>query len=349
METAKESATQARHATVLVTGIGGYLASHIALDLVRRGCRVRGSLRALARGEPLLRAIRAQSDAGGAAIEFIEADLTRDEGWQQAISGCDYVIHAASPFPAVQPKYEDELIVPARDGTLRVLRHARAAGVRRVVMTSSLVATNYGPEPPPHTEEHWTDVANPRCTPYHRSKTLAEQAAWKYAREQGLELATVNPGLILGPVLLAECGTSVDMVLQMLRGKMPATPKMDLAVVDVRDVAAAHWSAMVLPEAAGQRFITGGHYLRFIRIAEILREAFPAYRRRLPRREIPDALVRLLARLDSRLGTIVGELGRDGRISNEKARRVLGWVPRPVSETVCDTARSLIDLQLVRA
>jgi len=347
MESAKEFEAQPSRATVLVTGIGGYLASHIGLDLVRRGCRVRGSLRSLSRAEPLLRAIRAQPGADRAVIEFFEAQLIREEGWQRAIAGCDYVVHAASPFPAVQPKNQDELIGPARDGTLRVLRHARAAGARRVVMTSSLVATNYGPEPPPHTEEHWTDIANPRCTPYHRSKTLAEQAAWRYSREQGLELAVINPGLILGPALLAECGTSVDMVLQLLRGKVPATPKMDLAVVDVRDVAEAHWSAMVLPAAAGQRFVTGGHYLRFIRIAEMLREAYPAYRRRLPRREIPDALVRLLARFDPRLRTIVGELGRDGRISNEKARRVLGWVPRPVSETVRDTARSLIDLQLI--
>lgn len=333
--------------TVLVTGIGGYLASHIALELVRRGCRVRGTVRKRPRAAPLLQALRAQPGAERAEVEFFETDLTRDDGWPQAVADCDYVIHAASPFPAVQPKNADELIVPAREGTLRVLRHARAAGVRRVVMTSSLVATNYGPEPPPHTEEHWTDPANPRCTPYHKSKTIAERAAWAYAREHNLQFATVNPGLILGPVLLAECGTSVDMVRQMLRGKMPAAPKMDLAVVDVRDVAAAHWSAMVLPQAAGERFVTGGHYLRFIRIAEVLREAFPQYRRRLPRHEIPDALVRLLAHLDARLGTIVGELGRDGRISNDKARRLLGWVPRPLAETVCDTARSLIDLQLV--
>lgn len=333
--------------TVLLTGIGGFLGGHIALQLLQQGYRVRGSLRNLARGEAVAARLR-KAGADTARLGFVEADLDRDEAWAAAVAGCDYVIHAASPFPAALPKSEDELIRPAREGTLRVLRAAHQAGVRRVVLTSSIAATNYGAGKAPYTEADWTDVASPEATPYYKSKTLAEQDAWAFAKESGLELAVINPSLILGPLLGTEVGTSVDVIRKLLNGEFPALPHFGMSIVDVRDVADAHLRAMTCPEAAGQRFIAGGRFMWLNELAAILRESFPAQARRVPRRELPDWLVRIFALFDATTRLIVAELGKDKRVSNDKAKRVLGWKPRREEEAIRASAQSLLDMGLVK-
>lgn len=332
-------------AKVLVTGIGGFLAGHIARQLLARGYSVRGTVRTLARAEGLTEHL-VPSGGNAAALEFAEVDLLDERGWETAIMGCNYVIHTASPFPAKIPDNEDELIRPAREGTLRVLETAHEAGVRRVVLTSSIAATNYGHGEAPFTEEDWTDPEDPHTTAYYKSKTLAERAAWDYARQTGLELVTINPALILGPVLGERAGTSVSLVRKLLRGDVPLLPRFGVPVVDVRDVADLHICAMLSPAAAGQRFIAGGPFLWLTDIAEELREAFPDRARRIPQRTAPNWLIKSVARFDAHLRLIRDELGTVRSVSFAKAQNMLGWKPRPVAETIRATGQSLIDAGL---
>lgn len=333
--------------TVLVTGITGFLAGHIAVALMQRGYRVRGTLRSTSRAGEVEAALRAQPGCGAAALSMVEADLTDDAGWEDAARGCDYVIHAASPFPARAPRHRDELVGPAREGTLRVLRAAKQAGARRAVLTSSIAAIVYGHGSAPFTEDDWTDPDGPRTTAYYRSKTLAERAAWEFAREQALELAVVNPGLILGPLLSARGSASLELVRKLLAGDFPGLPNLGFSLVDVRDVAAAHVLAMTVPEAAGERFIIAGDYLTLREMADVLREAYPRRARKIPRRRLPDWLVRLASRFDPELRSVVLDLGLDSRVSHQKAARVLGWQPRDEAQSIRDTAQSLLQFDLV--
>lgn len=335
--------------TVLVTGIGGFLAGHIALQLLQKGYRVRGTVRDLARSAAIEQRLKKALGRETTGLSFVAADLLHDKGWDQAVAACTYVIHAASPFPDALPKHEDELIRPAREGSLRVLQAAQRAGVSRVVLTSSIAATNYGQGQAPYTEEDWTDVEGPTATPYYKSKTLAEQAAWVYARESGLELAVINPSLMLGPLLDKKAGTSVEIVRKLLCGEFPALPRFGISVVDVRDVADIHLRAMLAPEAAGQRFIAGGRFMWMSELAAILRAEFPAYAHKLPRRTLPDWFVRIYACFDAQIRLILKELGRDRTVDATKARNVLGWQPRREEEAIRASAQSLIDFGLVPA
>ncbi len=330
---------------VLVTGVTGFLGSRIAALLLERGYAVRGSLRSAARAVDIERAIRAQTDKG--KLDFVETDLTADAGWREAASGCTYAIHVASPFTSALPRHEDEMIVPAREGALRLLGAAKAAGVRRVVLTSSTAAVAYGDGEPPYDEEDWSDVTNPLCTPYYNSKTLAERDAWDFARASGLELTVINPGLILGPMMERDFSPSVEVVRRLLAGAYPGTPRIAFPIADVRDVAEAHIRAMLEPAAAGERFIVSGPSLWFREIAAILRQAHPELARKIPRRDLPDWLMRLVARFDPAARTVIGDLGRDGRVCGDKARRILKLDYRPADETIRDTAASLLALGLV--
>ncbi|OBZ96414.1 epimerase [Pararhizobium polonicum] len=332
---------------VAVTGIGGFLGRHVAAQLLRAGYEVRGTLRSMKKAKAIETAIRSVDGTSEGKLSFVVADLLSDDGWAAAFSGVTDVMHTASPFPSSVPKDENELILPAREGTLRVLQAARNAGVRRVVLTSSIAAVSYGPGRAPFTEDNWTDVNGPLATPYYKSKTLAERAAWSFAQENGLELAVINPGMILGPILGADTGTSVGVVQSLLKGRYPATPDFSVPVVDVRDVAEAHVLAMTVPEAAGQRFIIGGAALSVKDIADILKRDFPAYAKKMPKFVLPNWLAGLASRFDPGLKLIVGELGRDARISNDKARRVLGWKPRSEEDAIRASAESLIAAGLV--
>lgn len=328
--------------TVLVSGGSGYLGGRCVVELLRRGYAVRTTVRDLAKEGEVRERVGSQLDPGD-RLTVLAADLTSDDGWAEAIAGCDYVLHVASPFPAAQPKDPDELIVPAREGTLRVLRAALDAGVRRVVVTSSVAAVrgSTSSASAPLTEADWTDPDHPKLSPYARSKTVAERAAWDLVRERGEEerLAVVNPGAILGPVLGGEHSTSLAMVERLLKG-MPGTPRIGFSVVDVRDVADLHILAMTSPEAGGERYIAVDRFMWMGDVAAILRERLGPEAAKVPKRSIPDFVVRGMALFDPAARSVVGQLGQKVEVSSAKAR-ALGWQPRPVEETIVDCARSL--------
>ncbi|UGT39839.1 aldehyde reductase [Nocardia yamanashiensis] len=319
---------------VLVTGASGYLAGHVITELLDHGYRVRGTVRSVARAQAV-----AESLPG---VELVEADLGSDAGWDAAVQGCRYVLHTASPFPGSEPDHEDELIRPAVDGTLRVLRAAAAHGVERVVLTSSIAAIRVGHEDKVATEADWTELAVANA--YEKSKTLAERAAWDFVAEHPeLELAVMNPGMILGPILRPEIGTSVDGIRILLSGEMPGVPRLNFSTVDARDLAVAHRLGMQLPQAAGNRYVLTGDQVSFTEMAKTL-----ATRYRVPTRTLPDWLIRLVARFDANARTAAQYLGREERLSAAKARRELGWSQRPLETTLLDTAASLIRFGIVK-
>ena len=319
--------------------------------MLNDGWRVRATLRKLARADEVRATIgKIGADVGG--VEFVQAELLSDAGWNEAAAGADYVLHTASPVPAIDPKDDDELVRPARYGTLRVLKAARDAGVKRVVMTSSISAIFYGrgPREKPFTEADWTDETNRvDSSPYDRSKTIAERAAWAWLKAEGgtLELTTVNPVLVLGPVLSADFSASVEAVRKLLDGSLPALPRFGFSVVDVRDIAKLHALAMTAPEAAGQRFIGSTEFFWMKDIAAILKRNLGAQARKVPTMPIPDIFVRLFALFDPVARGRVFELGKERRASSDKAREILGWTTRPAEQSILDAARSLLALNLV--
>jgi dihydroflavonol-4-reductase len=330
--------------TVLVTGGSGFLGGWCVIELLRQGYEVRTTVRDLAK-EPALRSRFEPEVNAGDRLTVMAADLTTDDGWQEAVAGADYVLHVASPFPASQPKDPDELVVPAREGTLRVLRAALDAGARRVVVTSSVAALRNPKNPPngPINEEYWTDLHNESLTPYTRSKTVAEMAAWELVRERAEEdrLAVVNPGAILGPVLADDLSYSLEVIERMLKG-MPGVPNLGFSFVDVRDVAKLEILAMTGPKAGGERFIAADRYLWMEEVAEILRDRLGERAAKAPTRTVPNFLVRVMALFDGGLKSIVGDLGKRVEVSSEKARTTLGWTPMPIEDSIADTAEALI-------
>jgi dihydroflavonol-4-reductase len=304
---------------------------------------VRTTVRSLSREAQVRAAVGSEVDPGD-RMTVLAADLTRDEGWAEAVRGCDYVLHVASPFPPKQPKDPDELIVPAREGTLRVLRAALDAGVKRVVVTSSVAAVRAdGSEPRPLDERDWTDPDSPGLTPYLRSKTIAERAAWDLVRERGEQdrLAVVNPGAILGPVLNDDLSYSLQAVQRLLKG-VPGAPRLGFSVVDVRDVADLEIRAMTAPEAGGERFIATTQFLWMAEIAAVLRDRLGERASKAPTRTLPNVIVRGMALFDPGIRSVVGSLGKRTELSSEKARTSLEWSPRPVEDTIAETGDSLI-------
>jgi dihydroflavonol-4-reductase len=343
--------SQSQPKSVLVTGGSGFLGSWCLIELLRRGHRVRTTVRDLAREPEVRAAIGSQVDPGD-RLAVLAADLRDDAGWEEAVRDCDYVLHVASPFPPTQPKDPDELIVPAREGTLRVLRAGLDAGIERVVVTSSIAAVTGGATPPsgPLTEENWSEPDNPRMTPYARSKTIAERAAWDLVRERGetSRLATINPGAILGPVLSDDRSYSLLAVERLLRGA-PGVPRIGFSFVDVRDVADLHLLAMTAPEAGGERFIAALPFLWMSEVAAVLRDRLGERAAKVPKRTVPDLLVRAMAIFDPSIRSVVGQLGRKTTLSCAKAEDVLGWTPRPVEDTIAECAQSFIDRGIVAA
>ncbi|HEX3911330.1 MAG TPA: aldehyde reductase [Solirubrobacteraceae bacterium] len=333
--------------TVLVTGGTGFLGGWCAVELVRRGYAVRTTIRNLDRAEDLRASFAAAGVEAGERLSFAVADLTADEGWSEAVAGCDYVLHVASPFPPAQPKNPDELIVPARDGALRVLRAGLDAGVQRVVMTSSVAAVRHGRAPAadaPYNEADWTDPDDLQRTPYVRSKTIAELAAWDHVRARGAEsrLAIVNPGAIIGPVLSEDRSFSLQVVERLLNG-MPAMPRLGFVLVDVRDVADLHIRAMTDPAAGGERFLAVDRFLWMKDVSRILRERLGPAAKKVPTRVAPDLLIRAMGIFDPSVRTIVNDLGESPTYTAEKAKATLGWEPRSTEDSIADTAQSLLE------
>jgi nucleoside-diphosphate-sugar epimerase len=339
--------------TVLVTGGSGFIAGHAILQLLAAGYTVRTTVRNVARADHVKALLKAGGAASTDALSVVAAHLEDDAGWAEAVRGCQHVLHVASPFPATAPKHEDELIVPARDGALRVLRFARDAGVKRVVMTSSFAAVGYGhgDVDRPFDETDWTDLSAPGLSAYVKSKTIAERAAWNFIGKDGggMELAAVNPVGVLGPALGNDLATSVLLIQRLMNGSVPGCPHLWFGVVDVRDVADLHIRAMTDPAAKGERFVaTAGDSLSIREIALALRERMGSAARRVPTRELPDWLVRIAGLFDPAVRNTLGELGHRKRMTGAKARRVLGWAPRSSEDAVAASAESLIRLGLVK-
>ncbi len=335
--------------TVLVTGATGYIAQWCLVELLQRGYQVRASVRDAGRAAEVCALVAA---AGGDVqrLSLVILDLENDRGWATAVAGCTYVLHVASPFPATSPADDNELIRPAREGTLRVLRHAVTASVRRVVLTSSSAAMAYAPGRPERVDEAaWTDVQALDVTAYTRSKTLAERAAWDFmdSIKTATTLTTIAPNTVIGPVLDKRTSYSVDSIRRLLDGSAPAVPNFGFSLVDVRDIAQLHLRAMTSAPAAGQRILGAGTFLWYAEVAAILRARLGPAARKVPRYTLPNSLVRLLARFDKSLKPILPELGVRRTYSGELAQRLLQWSPRPVEETIVACAESLLRRGLV--
>jgi len=339
--------------TVLVTGGSGFIASHTILQLLAAGYRVRTTVRNLSRESGVRAMLKNAGGDPGDQLSFVAAELMSDTGWPAAVSGCEYVLHIASPCPSQVPKDENELIVPAREGALRVLRASRDAGVTRVVLTSSFAAIGYGhaERQTVFTEKDWTNPAGDDVMPYTKSKTLAERAAWDFINREGagLELAVVNPVGVFGPVLGPDYATSIMLVEKMMNGALPGVPRMCFGVVDVRDVADLHLRAMTNPAAKGERFLAvAGDFMWLTEIARVLKDRMGDRARRVTARQLPDWLVRLARFKDPAVKQIIPELGKWKNATSEKAQRILSWTPRSREESVVATAESLVKLGLVK-
>lgn len=334
---------------VLVTGASGYIAGFTIKQLIGEGWTVRGTIRNPANGDALRKTLGLDADQ----LQLIGADLTADAGWTDAVAGMDHVLHIASPFPSGAPKHDDELVIPAREGALRVLRASRDAGVKRVVLTSSTAAICYGMDGPRQvfTEADWTNPAHPDTYAYVRSKVIAERAARDFmAREGGaLEFATINPGAVLGPVLGNDYSTSLEIITLLMNGDLPGLPNFGFAIVDVRDIADAHVRAMTAPDINGERFLCAGDFLWMKDIAAVLKDRLGEKAKRVPTRGLPDFLLRVVGRFDKTVGMVLPELGKARVCDASHAEAVLDWVPRPAADSIVDCANSLMAHGLVKS
>ncbi len=342
-------------ARVLVTGGTGFVGAHCLIQLLAAGHETRATVRDLARESDVCAMLRQGGvDEVNGRLTLYRADLNADAGWAEAVDGCDYVLHVASPYPSTIPKDENELIVPTRDGTLRLLRAARNAGVKRVVLTSSFAAVGYGAKArtTAFTEEDWTNLSYSGLQPYQKAKTIAEREAWEFiAREGGgMELAVVNPTGIYGPVLGPDYSTSIHLIKRLLDGAMPGCPDIWSGIVDVRDLADLHLKAMTHPAASGERFLaTGGDFMSVRQVAQTLKDGAGDIGRRVPTRPLPNWLMRMVALFDAEVRGFVPELGKSKNASNDKACRLLGWTPRSPREALLATAKSLYELGLLKS
>ncbi|TRO55641.1 NAD-dependent epimerase/dehydratase family protein [Streptomyces sp. IB201691-2A2] len=334
---------------VLVTGGSGFVGAHTVVRLLRERHQIRVAVRGPAQEAQVLAALQQAGVDRADLLEFAVADLSADDGWAQAMDGIAHVLHHASPFPPTPPETEDEVILPARDGALRVISAARGAGIPRVVMTSSFAAVGYTLKSDDHyTEENWTDPDTPGLPAYHKSKVLAETAAWDYVKTNGgIELAVVNPTGIFGPQLVDRPSGSIGLIKALLAGELSVVPIWNFGVVDVRDVVDLHLRAMLHPNAAGERFLASSGSSSLFKIANILRERFPAIGDRLPATELTIEQVREAAKTEPALKDAAVLEGRIPNISHEKASSVLGWEPMDVKDTIVATAEALIELGAV--
>jgi len=332
---------------VLVTGGSGFIAGHCILQLLERGHFVQITIRSRAKEAAVRDVLEGAGMVHSDRLSFVATDLLRDDGWAEAVAGMDVVLHVASPVQPGRVANEDDVIVPAREGTLRVLRAARDAGVKRVVLTSAFHAVSWGHPHDGHmfTEGDWTILDGPGVDAYGKSKTLAERAAWDFIATEGggLELTTMLPVAVMGPVMGIDVSGANHIVQRMLDGAMPLVPNLFIPVVDARDVASAHILAMTKPEAGGERFLlSNGPALSLKEVGAIIRAALGNAAKRVPTRVLPDFVVRVVARFNAEMRPFVPDLGYAKKTSNDKARRVLGWTPRESREAIVAAATSLV-------
>lgn len=322
------------------------------IQLLEAGHEVTGTMRSMSRAESM-RAVYAEHTRQTDSLQFAELNLMKDEGWNEVMAGADYLIHVASPVPLETPKDENDIIEPARQGALRALKAAAAAGVKRVVLTSSVAAIMYGhgQDKKSFTEADWSNPADSKDnSAYTKSKTLAEQAAWEFMAqdESGLELAVINPGLVLGPISERDFGASAVVVKKLLEGAFPGTPKIGFPITDVRDVAQLHILAMTHPKAAGERFIAANGFMWMQEIAQVLKQEVPEHAQKVPLKNLPNWLMRILANFDKEVKSVAFELNRYRQAEGTKAINTLGWQPRSNAEAIVDCARSLIHYGAVK-
>lgn len=334
--------------TAFVSGGSGYIAGFLIRQLIENSWTVHTSIRNLAReGE-----VRGWLNVDNDKVKFFQADLNSDDGWAAAMEGCTHVAHVASPFPLEVPKDADELVVPAREGALRALRFAKAAGVKRFVLTSSVAAVAYGRPAGNYmfTEKDWSNLDDPGLMPYPRSKTVAEQAARDWVKAEGgdMEFASVNPAGVFGPLMSDDLSTSIELVKQLLEGKVPACPDIGFGIVDVRDVADMHYRAMTVPGIKDERFIASGPFLKMIDVAYILKDNMGEKARKVPTRKMPDWILKIFAIFRPELKQLVNELGNVRGADSSHAKAVLGWTMHTPESTILATANSLIDRGIVK-
>lgn len=338
---------------VAVTGASGYIALHVIAELLDAGYAVRGTLRDMARGDSVRAALSRQTETSN--LSFVQCDLMSDGGWDAAFAGCQYVHHIASPFPIAEPKDHDDLIIPARDGALRALGAAARAGVKRVVMTSSVAAIGYGQKgKEDFTEADWSNV-EADIGAYAASKTLAERAAWDFMKTlpdggtdiAAMELVTINPSLVIGPLIDPDGSASIELVRKLLAREVPGCPKFGICLVDVRDVAAAHVTAMTSPRAPGNRYICSTEFRWMAQLAEQLNNDFGPMGYPVSTRVLPNFVVRLVGLIDAAVGRIVPELGQRKNYINDAIRKDLNWQTRAMDLTVRETGESLLALKVV--
>jgi len=337
---------------VLVTGGTGFIAQHCMIALLQAGYRVRTTVRDLTRESEVRSHLKVGGVDASDRLSFVAADLGADRGWREAVAGCGYVMHGASPTPSGDQVLEEDWVRPAVDGNLRVLRAARDAGVRRVVLTSAFGAIGVGHPPMkrPFNETDWSDLSNESIAPYQKSKTLSERAAWEFmaGEGRGMELTAINPVAVLGPVLGKDFSHSIRLIKFMLDGQ-PACLKINSGFVDVRDVADLHLRAMINPAAAGERFLAiAGESMWMIEIAAVLRSRLGAAASKVPTRVMPNWMARLAAHQNPTMRAAVPLLGINLNATGEKAKRLLGWSPRSREDAIVATAESLVRLGLLQ-
>ncbi|WP_232816195.1 SDR family oxidoreductase [Chryseobacterium capnotolerans] len=334
----------------MVTGGSGFIACYCMIVLLNKGYKVKATLRSLKKAELVKEMLKEGGVTSFEDLSFAEADLQNEASWEKAAEGCQYVIHTASPTPNTDAKTEEDFVIPARNGVLFVMRAAKKAGVKRVVLTSAFGAVSYGTlKDTPYTEDDWT-VLNDTVFPYQRSKTISEKAAWEFIQNEGagMELSVVNPTTVMGPVLSNDYAHSIQIIKQMLNGEMRGCPKLITGYVDVRDVADLHFRALTMPEASGQRFIAvAGEALSMLDVANILRKNLGHVAHKVPKKELPNWIIRVISVFNPKIKMITPHLGLIKRASNEKAKKILNWKPRSAEEAIVDAAESLIKFNQV--
>ncbi len=337
---------------VLVTGVSGFIGSHVTERLLAKGYDVRGTVRDKAKGQKIVDALAAKgSDVS--KLELVEANLGSDSGWSEAVQNCRFIQHIASPFPLDAPSDREALVPEARAGAMRVIEHGLGAGVDRIVMTSSMVSMMGQKGRGAHMlikEDDWSDPDWKPLTAYPVSKTRAEKAAWDYVKAQGLsdKLTTVCPGLVFGPDTYKNGGASLGLLLAMFAGDFPRTPKIAYPIIDVRDCAAIHVAAMTATGAAGRRLMAAGETLWFSTIGEILRVKYPEFTK-LPKGDLPNFIVRLAGLFDDRVKGVLPDLGTFHEADSAYVNSLTHVIPRPAKEAILAAAESLIENGAIKA